>query len=239
MHSRFGWAGDHHHRQAKDARCLNLRARAGSTRVACHDDICAMVAQKREVAGKVERAFRHFDAAKRQWRRVRRVHQPQKIMVLRARGEGRQMLLSYGKEYARRRARQGGGGLGLIRDGFPAISRLRYPWRAGQAQMGDACGLRGCAGIRADARRERVSCIDQMGKPAGHKIAGQPLDTAETAHAVFNRLRSGLQGAPGIGIDGIQTPRSQFAGQSGGLGRAAKKKDAHGNQPLAFNHRHR
>ena len=188
-----------------------------------------MAAQKGKVSGKIEGAFRHLDLHLRQGQDLGRIDQTQKVMMLGTGGERGKVLLADGKEDARGGFGQGGGGLCLIRNGLPVVPGLSGPCRARQTQMRHARRL-GCRlGIDADPRGKRMGCVDQMGKAALGQILRQPLSPAKTADPHRNWLRRGLQGAPGIGIDGIKIAGGQFVGQSGGLGGAAKKKDAHGN----------
>lgn len=218
---------DHQDRQAEGSGSGDLGNRALATGVLGDDQPGLVLAQKRGIAGHIERPARHDHLGLRQGQRTgRRIDKAQKVVMLRLGGEGVQMLPPDGKEHAARRAgkgRNGGGNVGYM---VPMVTFARHP--RGAFQREKRCFGRGAGGngIAAHLGRERVGGVDHMGDFFGLEIGAKALHAAKAADPHRDRLVQGCVRPACVGIDAGQARLGDGARQKARLGGAAEKKDA-------------
>jgi hypothetical protein len=143
-------------------------------------------------------------------------------------GKGRKVLLAYRKENAGGRIGQGCDSAPDIWHMLPIIALNGTPRLTLQYQKRNATVMAGLKSIPAYLRGKGVSGVNDMRNALGPNIGRKPRNASKPAHPRRQGLRHGLRGAPGIGKDGIHTPRGQSCGKVGGFGRSTQQEDAHG-----------
>lgn len=218
---------DQDHRDPELARGIELCPRAAAARVLGDDMGDAVILQQRAIASFGERAARdHCNNIGQRQRTFGRVDQAQEVMVLRLRGETREVLLADGKEYAGRDLGQGGDGGLKIRNMGPVISVACLPRRAfiGAKRRAGFCASRDS--VPAHLGREGMRRVDDVGYALGPQVVGKPLGAAEAADAGRQRLRDRRLCASSVGKNRVDAAFREMAGKVGGLGCSAQKKDA-------------
>ena len=156
-----------------------------------------------------------------------RVDRAEDVVVLRRRGEWREVFLADGEEDAAGyRAERVGGFL----DGGDFM-----PGRAGGAGPGGAVyrqqrrpGLGGGGGgVVGHLRGEGVGGVEQGVDLVLAEVGGQAVDAAEAADAAGDRLRDGVAGAAGERQGRVPRAVGERAGQAGSFGGAAEDQDVH------------
>ena len=220
------WPFHHDDGQAQRTRGLQLGARAAAAGILGHDMGNARLLQQGQIIGGGERPTAKHDPAIGQGRGLRRIDQPQQIMMLRPRGKEPRLLLADRQKDPRGRVGQGLQGGLHIRDAVPAVTGLRGPCRALQRDQRQAKAFAGGMGVAAHPGGERMRGVYQMGDALGLHIGAKPRNPAKTPNSCGQGLRHRLRRAPGIGKHRIPPGLGQRAGKGRSLGRAAQKKDA-------------
>ncbi len=221
-----GWTVDHDDGQAQLPRGDQLGAGPRATGILADDPGYAMLHKKRRVALKCEgAAIDQNMVVGQRWRRLRRIDQTQKIVMLWLRGKTGQMHAPDGQQDTLARAAKGRNRSGDIGDMGPVIALFGGPCRAGEGDKRRARGGSGLHGMFAHLRCKRMGRVDQMGDGLFAQVARQPLWPAKATAADRNRLRSGARHAACVAEGRGQARLGQGLHQSRGLGRAAKDKD--------------
>lgn len=221
-------ARDHHHLDAEQAGCLDLRIGGGTAAILGGDDVNVVLPQQIAFAFQRERTpledivdiikckprFDGIDAA-------------DEVVMLRC---GFRMM---GALPARRQEDMAGGGAERF-DGSrnalhvpPAIAGHALPFGTAQSDGGNAGGLSRESGIGRNALGEGVRGVDQQTISAGLEETGKCGSAAETTNANRNRLRGRFFGAAGKRQQNIAIiTRRERLGQQPRLAGAAKDQDA-------------
>lgn len=220
-------AGDHHHLQPQLAGGVDLGLRARAACVFGDQNFGAVTAHQGQIIGQRKRASRHFDPRTGQ-REIgqRRIHDTQQEIMLRKRGERRQVQTPDSQKHPGGGALQRLNGALDIRNILPPIARLGLPGRAfkGAKRHGaQGCGLNR---IGADLGGKGVRGIDNLPDVFRPQILGQPRHPAKAAHPNRDRLGARLIHAARIRQHRRQPLTGQFTHQGAGLSRAAKNKSA-------------
>ncbi len=237
VHDRFG-AGkqgsrrkngpvDQYDRNPEDSSRFQLCLGPGATGVLGDHMGDAMLPQKGKIAFCSEGATRDDGTGIRQRQDIlRRIDQPQKIVMMGLRGEGLKVLFADRQKDTRRTHGQGIDGGINVRDMVPVITWARAPARPFEAAKRRA-GLQGGGnGVAAHPRRKGMGGIDDVGDPLAAEIFDQPFDPAKAADARRQRLRNRAFRSAGIGEYRVNPCAGQRPRQLRGFGGAAQKKDA-------------
>lgn len=193
-------ARDHDDGQVKCARGLQFRDGTATPGILRNDQLNTMLSHQRGVSGDVKWTARDDDAVVRhRWRRYRLIDQPENVVVLRLRGELRQMHASDGQQDPLRRSVERIYGSRNIGDRLPAIRVRRLPGGTGQRDQRHARSFAGRDGVAAHLFGERMRRIDDMRNPIFSEEGDQAIDTAEATDAMLNGLRARAFDAPGVG----------------------------------------
>ncbi len=218
---------DQDHRNPEASGGIQFRPRTGAAGILGDYEVHTAGFQKFPVALLRERAARDHRLGVRQRQpALRRIDQPQNVVMPGLRGEGRQVLATDGKEDASGFLGQSRDSSGEVGDMSPVIAFACLPRRA---LIGAKRRIRVCTGgncIPAHLGREGMGRIHHMGYAFGAQICGKAIGTTETADAGRQGLFHGGVGAPGIGKDGINALGREVAGKLACLTGAAEKKDA-------------
>lgn len=181
---------DHHHREVKRARSLELGPCAGATRILGNQQVDAMPLHQHLIVDGGKRSTRnhHLYIRKRQ-RHLGRINQADQVVMLRSRGEIREVLLADGQKNALGVVRQGLDSTVDIRDVLPPITRTSLPRRALERHQGNAVFGAGPHRMGAHLRGKGMRGVDDRGDAFGAQIVLQSLDTAKAA----NPRRQGLR----------------------------------------------
>lgn len=214
---------DHDHRQAQGPRGVQLGARAATPGILCHDQRDAMALHQRAVLFGIERTTGNFHSAVGQGqRRVRRIDQPHKVMVLWPVGKGVKMLAPDSQKDPFPPGRQKvGGGIKVGHHG-PAVAGAGFPRGPFQRDQRYAGVGTGGNGIAADVCGKGVGRVDHTPDGVVAQVLRQTCRPAEPADACGQGLGTRAGGAPGIGQDRRDARRRHGGGKLAGLGRAAK-----------------
>ncbi len=221
-----GRAIDHDDPQAQYAGGGQFGVGPAAAGVFGDDDVNVVILQQREVVGVVERAAGDDGGGLGQQGFARRVDEPQKVVVLRRCGKHVQVLAADGKEDLRRDAGQGFDCILNALHGVPDVALLRLPRGAFKGGKGHGQSLTGGGGMVAHLRGKGMGGVNHMGDFVVCKIGRQAGDTAKAANPLGQGLLYGINGASGIGKDGVDLGRRQGLGQQARLGCAAQQKDA-------------
>ena len=187
----------------------------------------SVLLQQVKVARDIKRAAR--DNGRGVWQRqraIRRIDQPQQIVVLRFDPKRRQVLLADGEEHAGGPVRQHGHRSRDIGHCGPVIAGGGFPSGAFKGHKRHT-GQRACVqSVLADLRGERMRCIDDMGNALVVQELRQPRHTAKTARSHWDRLTVRGRRAPRVGIDRVEVRACQRLRQLASLSRATQQKDA-------------
>ena len=224
---RNGGAVDHHNWQVQRPRRRNLGDSARAARVLCNDQFGAVFPQQGRIVGNIEGPSRddHIRVGQGQGA-VRRIHEAQKIMVLRLGSKGVDVLAADGEERPPRRASKGGDSGVDVRDRGPAVAVTRNPGRALEGNERCAVCSASGKGVGAHPCCKWVGGVDHMGDPFGLKIAAKPLYPAKAAQTHVDRLARRRPGSAGVGIDAGKARPGDCLGHEVRLGRAAEQEDA-------------
>lgn len=185
----------------------------------------SMLPHQRLVPCRGEGAARNHQAVVRQrWRRLRYVHDPKQVAVLRLPREGCKLQTPQRQHDTPWRSRQRRHRRRDIRHLQPTISRLRAPRRARQGNQRHLGPPASLDGVATDLRREGVGCVDQMRYALVAQIPRQARDATETANALGYRLRFGPRDTARVGQGRRQPARRHRLGQSTGFGGPAENK---------------
>jgi len=156
-------------------------------------------------------------------RRVYGIDAADQIMVLRRRGERRDLLAPERQEHMARKSAKRGDGAGGVGNFDPAIPCNRGPGRAAQRNQRhfrERCGTRRIGG---DGGRIGMRRIDENIDARGGEMVREPVGAAEAAAAHRDRLRRWRRGAAGkrqrhhkvaaVGEAGGKLPRLRGAAQ--------------------------
>lgn len=222
-----GRAVDQNDRNPQGSGRFQLSLRPHTTRVLGDDMGDAMGLKQYQIIRLGKRAARNDGLRVRQGQRpLRWIDQPQKVMVLGARGKGRKVLLANRQEDPRRVRGQGFDSGLNVRHRLPAIPRTGNPRGAFKRTEANA-GLRGGGdGIAAHPGGERMGRVNQMADLFGPQIVHQPRDPAKPADARGQGLGHRGGGAPGIGKDRLNTRVGHGPRERCCFGGSAQKKDA-------------
>ncbi len=222
-----GGAADHHHRQSKLARGIDLGARALTAGILGDDDVNMVLAEQRDITFDPERsAINHNFSFRQAQSCCRRIDQAQEVVVLRRAGEGAQGLTTDSQEYSLRLRRQGQRCRCFVGNDGPAVARFRAPRRAFERCQWHANRGAGFDGVAAHLGGKGVSGVDHLGDHFGAQIGHKTLHPAKAAGPPGQGLRRRFSGATGIRIDGIHSRSGQCLRHQVGLGGAAQQKDA-------------
>lgn len=224
---RHGGPFDKDHGQPERAGGVEFRPCADAACVFGDDVGDGMIAQKGGVALCGKRTLGDDRRGVRQGQGCfGRIDQTQKVMVLRFGGEGVEGLFADGKKDAGRGVGQGFGRRFGGVDARPAVGGFGCPSGAFEGQQrGRGLGAGG-NGVCAYLCGEGVGRVDDMGDAFGADVFCKSPGPAKAADARRQGLRHGGRCASGVGKHRIHPLREQMRGKAGGLGRAAKKKDA-------------
>lgn len=228
LHSRYAFTRtggplDHQHGQAQQACRMKLGRRSLATGILGDDDFRAVSLQKRPLLPGIEGPAPDDDSAIPEGRRCcGRIDQTEQVAMLRNSREGVQMLTPDGEKHPPRRPGQCSRRSCHIGQRHPAIPGSRSPGGALQPEERCAGPVTGSARIAADPRGERMRGVHDPADPLLQEILRQPLGPAEAADPYGNRLRTGGEGAPGIGQDRREPRIGHRGGKTAGLRRAAK-----------------
>lgn len=224
---RQGRTLDHDHRYALPARRVELCARADTAGVLGHDAADPVRDEERTVVLFGEGAAGDDDLGVGQRQRpIGRIDEAQEVMVVRARGEGRERLAADCQKDPSGPVRQGRGGCLSGRDRLPEVARAGFPGLTLEGAERGSGGGGGGDRVAAHPGGEGMGRIDDMADAFVAKIAGESLYAAEAADAGWQRLGSGRLRSAGIGIDRRDTAVRERAGQIGRFGGASQKEDA-------------
>ncbi len=218
---------DQDHRQAQCPRGQQLGLGPRAARVLGDDMGDPVIAQQRGIARDIKGATRDHQTGIRQGQRaLGRIDQSQQVMVLRARGESRDMLATNRQKHPRGGLGQRVDRLRQIRDMGPAILWPGLPRRAFVGQQRHAGFGAGRNGVPAHPGGERVGRIHHASDGMNPQIVHQSGHAAKAADPRGQGLRDGRSRSPGIGKDRIKPARGKRLRQTAGLGRATKNEDA-------------
>ncbi len=219
---------DHHHLDAEQAGCLDLRIGGAATAVLGDDDIDMMPTQQGQFAFQRERTTIEdiIDICERK-RRLDGIDAANEIVML---------CCCFGIMRtlpARCQEDLAGGGAKRLNGRRnaphvpPMIARQALPFGTTQSDRGHASGLGSTGGIDRDALGEGMRGVDQQIISAPLQEIGQRRSAAETTDSNRNRLRSRFFRTPGQRQKNIAivTRRERF-GQQARLARAAKDQNA-------------
>ncbi len=218
-------AVDHQNRQSKQTRGIKLGARAGPARVLRNNQLRTVVFHQRAVIVQRERAARNYHiAVRKRWGRGG-IHQPKQVVMMRLTGKILKMHSAHGQEHAPRWPLQFVYGGRDIRDVLPLVACLWAPFGSGQSRKRRAGQSARLKRILAHLRGKRMCRVDDMTDPVLLYVARKTFWPSKPSDADRNGLRARRIHAPGIRIDGPDTPARNGAGQGIGLGRAAKDQE--------------
>ena len=218
-------AGDHDHRQAKRAGCIQLGPRTLAACVLGDDMRDAVGLHQADIVGQRERAAQDDSMRVRQRKAIGRIDQAQKIVEVWPGRKPLQPLPSDGEEDARRSGWQGNHGGSKIANLGPAVALDCLPRRAFQRDQGQIECCAGRDGVAAHLAGEGVGGVNHRRDCVLAQIVRQPADTAKPSDPRRQGLLHGRLGASGVGIDGRDARICQAAREQAGLGCAAKQKD--------------
>lgn len=217
---------DQDHGQAKCAGRVELRARAGSAGILRDDEIDPVLDQERPVLVLAERSTRdHRLGIPKGKGQVRRIDQPQKIVVLRLDGERAEILPPDGKEDTRGRLRKRIGGRSEGWNMRPLVPQAGAPGCALEGAKRDVRDLAGDQGVAADFGREGMCRIDDMGNALRAQVAGKAVGATKSSDPGWQGLPDRRRGAPGIGKARIHTTIGKAGRKLACLAGSAQKKD--------------
>lgn len=220
-------AGDHHHLQPQLAGGVDFGLRARATCVFRNQNFGAVTAHQGQIIGQRKRATCHFDPRSGQREiRLRYIHHPQQEIMLRKRGESRQMQAPDGQKHPCGRAVERLNGAFDIRNSLPAITRFRLPSRAlkgAERHAAQGCGLNR---IGADLGGKGVGGIDDLTDILGPQILSQPQSATKAPHPNGNRLGARLIYAARVRQHRRQPLTGELRHEGAGLGGTAKNKGA-------------
>lgn len=221
-------ARDHHHLDAEQTGCLDLRIGGRTAAVLGDDDVDVVLPQQIAFPFQRERTPIKdiVDIIKRK-RRFDGIDTADEVVMLRC---GFRMM---GTLPARRQEDMAGGGTERF-DGSrnapyvpPAIAGHALPFGTAQSDRGNRGGLGRKSGIGRNALGEGVRSVDQQIISAGLQEIGESRSAAETADANRNRLHGRFFGAAGKRQQNIAiVTRRQRLGQQPRLAGAAEDQDA-------------
>lgn len=219
-------AVDHHDRQAKRSRSVQLGFGACSACVLADHYVDGMFLKQRGVPFHRERAARdNHSMALQSWGRFRCIHQSQDVVMLGLHGELFHMQPPQGQHDTFGRALKRRNGACHISHMNPIVAFGGLPRRAGQRHERHA-GLRaGMIGIPAHLRGKRVCGVNDMGDVMVSDVCGQTVNAAKSTHPMRDGLRARVVDAARIGKGRLSTAIGQGACQSTGFGCAAKNKE--------------
>ena len=226
------WALDHHDRQAKRARRLDLGDGCIATRVFRQNNLDAMLAEKLDVVLRREGPARlDEDDVRQSEGRGGQIDEADNVGVLR-----RGLQLGEGEAADPAENLPGLGAYRLDSGGHiwrkrPIVAGLRLPGRSFDREQRRAGGRSRFDGMAAHLRGEGVGGIHQHLNALVPKIADEPLDAAKPAASGRDRLGAGRGSPAGEGKRGIETAvpgeqpckRARFRG-------APKEKNAHASR---------
>ncbi len=221
-------ARDHHHLDAEQAGCLDLRIGGRTAAILCDDDVNVVLPQKIAFTVQRERTTLEdvFDIIKRK-RRFDGIDAANEVVMLRS---GLRMM---GTLPARRQEDLAGEGAKRF-DGSrnaphvpPAIAGHALPFGTAQSDRGNAGSLGRESGIGRNALGEGVRGVDQQVISADFQEIGKCCSAAKTADANRNRLRGRFFRAAGKRQQNIAIiTRRQRLGQQPRLAGTAEDQDA-------------
>lgn len=175
------WTVDHDDRKTKRAGGGDFGISPGAACVFGHDDVDGMGPHQGFVIGLRERTARYENLRSRQGRSgLWRVHQTQKVEVLRVGGELRKVHPPHSQHDALGRPVQRGDGACDVWHMGPSVTGPRLPRRAGQGDQRNT-GLRASGnGVSAHLRGEGMRGVNHVRDFMGAKIFSKPVRTAKT-----------------------------------------------------------
>lgn len=193
-----GGPPQHDHRESERTRGCDLAVGRGAAAVLGHDDFDAMLRQQnllvafgKWTAADNVRRVRHIQ------RRLDRIDTPDEIVVLRRRGERRDLVPADGEQHTFRRRSERRNGAGHIIDANPAIARHNAPCRSPQGNQRNPGRMGSFCGVFRNHRGIGMRGIDQGVDMFGGEISGQSFRAAKTADPHRNRLSRRRFGAAG------------------------------------------
>ena len=185
-------AVDHDNGQVQGPRRLDLGISAGAAGILGHDQINSVFLHQRTIIRRRERPARHEDMVI--WKRRRAVwwiDQPQKVEMLRIRGEVLQMHPPDRQHDTGRRAIKGGHSACNIGHARPVVAVLFGPARACERKQRNAGFGTGGNCIAAHPNRKGMGRIDHMGHAISCQIVAQARHPAKAADTLRQGLASG------------------------------------------------
>jgi hypothetical protein len=220
---------DHDHGKPKRARRDDLGVSGLRARVLGNENLDCAVAHERDLRG-----FLEWPALKDQlgmrWQSVRsgRVYRADQVDVVRSRAKRADLLAPDREKDALRLFSERGHRLVRISDHDPLVFALLAPWRSDERKERDPRNARCNDGIRRDARRERMRCVDDC----LDAVILQPLhETVGTAKAAAASLDSGRAWRSRTTGERQYRAEARIAAEApsqlGRFARAAENEDAH------------
>ena len=219
-------AFDHQHRQLQDPGGLQLRRGTASAGVFRDDHLDAMDFQKRQIGINGKRTARHRDLDVGQGQGVRRINEPQKVLVFGLCRKIRKALPADGEENPTRVIGQGRHRRRDIRDMGPLILVRCNPGQPLKCQQGNASLGAGSHRIRAHLCGERMCGVDDMGDSLAMQILDKTRNSAKTTDPCRQGLRQRCLGSSGIRIDAVNPGRHHGAGEQACITGSAQNEDA-------------
>lgn len=221
------WPVDHHDRQVQLACGSKFRNGACAPGIFGHQMCDPMALQQVEIACQIERSAGHFYGTVRQWQfRLRRIDQPQQVVMLWFSGKARKVLFSNGKKHPGWRLRQCRNRARNIIDVYPPVALNSLPGRAHKStkrHIGLGAALQ-C--VAAHLGGKGMGRIDHMTDTLSPEKRGKALGTTKASHPCGQRLRHRVLRAPRVREQRICPGLGQNHGQLRGLAGAAQKKDS-------------
>lgn len=220
------WTVNHQNGKGKHPGCYQFCTGTAATCVLGHDKVNPVIAHQCHVTRHIKRPARYHNAEPGEWQRlVRRVDQPQDVMMLGLPREGIQMHPTKRQKNPARRPIQRCRCGSYIGHPRPAVILCRDPCGSGQSNKGYSGN--GCRTDRIAAHpgRERVRGINHMGHAIGYQVTHKPVNTAKSTFPHRNGLRFRDRNPPGIGEDRRLATIGQSLRQRARFGCSAKDED--------------
>ncbi len=216
-------AVNHDHGHAAFTRGDDLGCGARPSGIFRHYKFDPVFAHQSTVALYIKRAaIDHDMTGGKSERLIRRIHQPQKIEMLRdgskvsqMHAPDRQHDTGWGPVERRHRSRN-------VRDPGPEVRRLGHPWGPSQGHERDVALRAGRDGIGAHLGRKRVRGVDHMCDGFAAQMFSQSRNAPKATHALRQRLAAGMRNAPGERNCRRQTRFCHALAQSAGFARSSE-----------------
>lgn len=219
-------AVNHHDRQAKRPRRMQLGFGASPARVLADHDVDGMLFEQRSVSFHRERATRDNNGMARQGRgRFWRIHQPQDIVMLGLSGELFHMQPTQGQHHTFARTFERRNCARHICHMNPIVALVGLPRRTGQRQERHTLSGTGMKRIPAHLRGKRVCGVNDMGDVMVSDVRGQTVHAAKAPYPMRDRLRARVVDASRIGKGRLNTAIGQGTRKRAGFGCTAKNKE--------------